>query len=114
MGKALKVGGFEVKLLREIMASNSPDPLVAAAAEASGSVLVSFDKDFNAIASRTGVSNRRFKKLSRIHLGCSEPQAAGRVKAAISLIEHEWQVAQTSTDQRMIVEIGTTVIKTQR
>ncbi len=42
------------------------------------------------------------------------PLAAGRVKAAMSLIEHEWMVAQSSSDKRMIVEIGTTSMRTIR
>jgi hypothetical protein len=59
-------------------------------------VLVSMDGDFRSLAPRAGIGRNRFRRLSRIALRCSEPRAAGRVKAAMSLIEHEWKVAQSS------------------
>lgn len=77
-------------------------------------VLVSMDGDFRSLAPRAGIGRNRFRRLSRIALRCSEPRAVGRVKAAMSLIEHEWMVAQSSSDKRMIVEIGTTSIRTIR
>jgi hypothetical protein len=77
-------------------------------------VLVSMDRDFQSLAPRIGIGRNRFRRLSRVALRCSEPQAAGRIKAAMSLVEHEWDVAQSSLDKRMIVEIGTTHIRTIR
>ena len=77
-------------------------------------VLVSHDSDFKTLAPRAGVGKSRFRKLSRIGLKCNEPQAAGRIKVAMSLIEHEWEVAEHSSDKRMIVEIGYSVIRTIR
>jgi hypothetical protein len=56
----------------------------------------------------------RFKKLSRIGLKCAAPKAAARIKAALSLIEHEWSFAQNSSDKRMIIEIVETAIRTIR
>ena len=63
---------------------------------------------------RTGMGSARFQRLSRIALKCSEPEAAVCIKAALSLIEHEWKIAQGSRDKRMIVEIGNTDIRTIR
>ena len=77
-------------------------------------VLVSLDSDFKSLAPRAGVGRQRFRKLSRIGLKCSEPQAAKRITAAMSLIEHEWGLAQRSSDKRMIIEIGQTTIRTIR
>jgi hypothetical protein len=74
-------------------------------------VLVSLDSDFKTLAPRAGVGKARFRTLSRIGLKCSEPQAARRIKAALSLIVHEWTVAQSSNDKRMIIEIGNSVIR---
>lgn len=74
-------------------------------------VLVSLDSDFRSLAPRAGVGKARFRTLSRIGLRCSEPQAAARIKAALSLIVHEWEIAQASRDKRMIVEIGTSFIR---
>jgi hypothetical protein len=101
-------------LLRKQLAPNSPDPLVAAVSEMNDAILVSLDSDFSTLAPRAGVGRARFRKLSRIALKCSEPQAAGRTQAALSLIEHEWNFAQKQSDKRMIVEIGTSYIRLNR
>jgi Domain of unknown function (DUF5615) len=114
VGRALSEAGHEVVSLRQQLAPNSPDPLVAAVSEMNEAVLVSTDSDFRTLAPRAGIGRRRFQRLSRIALRCSEPQAAGRVQVAMSLVEHEWEIAQASADKRMIVEIGTSVIRTIR
>jgi predicted nuclease of predicted toxin-antitoxin system len=87
---------------------------VAAVAEMNDAVLVSLDSDFKSLAPRAGVGKQRFKTLSRIGLKCNEPQAGKRIVAALSLIEHEWNLAQHSNDRRMIVEVGQTTIRTIR
>jgi hypothetical protein len=88
--------------------------LSPAVAEMNGAVLVSLDSDFKSLSPRAGVGRRRFRTLSRIGLKCNEPQAGPRISAVMSLIEHEWVVAQRSADKRMIVEIGQTAIRTIR
>lgn len=111
VGRALRDAGHETVLLRDQLAPNSPDPLVAAVAEMNEAVLVSLDSDFGTLAPRASLGRARFQRLSRIALKCSEPQAAGRIKAAMTLIEHEWKVAQASKDKRMIIEIGNSIIR---
>jgi hypothetical protein len=83
-------------------------------AELNDAVLVSFDKDFKTLAPRIGVGQRRFRKLSRIGFRCGEPEAARRLGLALALIEFEWAAAQTTSDKRMIIEIGPTYIRTVR
>jgi hypothetical protein len=114
VGKMLVAEGYETVLLRQQIAPNSPDPLVAAVSEMNGAVLVSLDSDFKALAPRAGVGRRRFRTLSRIGLRCKPPIASARLKLALSLIEHEWQVAQASVDKRLIVEVGHSTIRTIR
>jgi predicted nuclease of predicted toxin-antitoxin system len=111
VGRALRDSGHEVILLREQLAPNSPDPLVAAVAEMNEAVVVSLDSDFRRLAPRVGIGRIRFQRLSRIGLKCGEPQAAGRIKAALSLIEHEWGVSQARPDKRMIIDIGKSFIR---
>ncbi|MGH7084562.1 MAG: DUF5615 family PIN-like protein [Stellaceae bacterium] len=72
----LREAGYEVILLRDILPTNPPDPLVASTAEINGAVLISFDKDFKAMAPRIGVGQQRFRRLSRIGFHCREPVAA--------------------------------------
>ena len=110
----LKAAGHEVVLLRERLAADAPDPLVAAVSEMSEAILVSMDGDFREIAPRAGIGRRRFQRLSRIGLKCPEPQAAKRLEAALSLVEHEWNRSQAMRDRRTIVEVMNSVIRTIR
>jgi predicted nuclease of predicted toxin-antitoxin system len=114
VGRALTEAGHEVIPLREILPTNSPDPLVASVAELNDAILVSFDRDFKTLAPRIGIGQRRFRRLSRIGFRCDEPQAAQRLKLALALIEFEWTTAQAASDKRMIIEIGPTYIRTVR
>lgn len=115
VGDVLREAGHEVILLRERIAPNSPDPLVAAVSEMNGAVLVSLDSDFRRLAPRVPIGQRqRFRKLSRIGLRCKAPQCGQRITACLSLIVHEWAVAQLSADKRMIVDIGTSYVRSIR
>jgi hypothetical protein len=99
---------------RDTIAPYSPDSFVAAVAELHSAALVSYDKDFRSLAPRIGVGQRRFRKLSRIGFKCSQPHAAQRLESALSLIEHEWTLAQSAPDKRIMIEIGPTYIRTIR
>lgn len=115
VGSALRDAGHEVILLRERIAQDSPDPLVAAVSELHGAVLVSLDSDFRRLAPRVPIGERqRFRRLSRIGLRCKAPQCAQRMRACLSLVVHEWIVAQASADKRMIVEIGQSYVRSIR
>jgi hypothetical protein len=77
VGRILRDAGHEVILLRERIAPDSPDPLVAAVSEMNGAVLVSLDSDFTRLAPRVPKGERRrSRKLSRIGLRCKAPRCA--------------------------------------
>jgi predicted nuclease of predicted toxin-antitoxin system len=50
VGRALRDAGHEVILLRQRIAPDSLDPLVAAVSEMNGAILVSLDSDFKRLA----------------------------------------------------------------
>lgn len=107
--------GHTVLYLRDVLATDSPDEVVAAFSEAEDAVLVSLDGDFRRIAPRIPDSQqRRFRRLSRIALRCNPIQAENRLSVAMSLIEAEYDIAQASHDPRMIVSIGNSFIRTER
>ena len=114
VGRVLMDAGHEVIFLRDILPTNSPDPLVASVAELNEAILVSFDKDFRTLGPRIGIGQQRFRKLSRVQFRCGEPEAAQRLTFALALIEFEWAAARASRDKRMIIEIGPTYIRTIR
>jgi predicted nuclease of predicted toxin-antitoxin system len=97
------------------MGDDFPDALVAAVAEANNAILVTFDPDFKALASRIGIGRRRFATLSLIRFEkCRESQAARRIEVALSLIEHEWAIRTSAGDRRMFVVITSQTIRTHR
>lgn len=107
--------GHTVLYLRDIADPSAPDIVVAAISEIEEAVLVSADGDFRKIAPRVpDGQRRRFRKLSRITLGCNAPQTAQRVSEAMSLIEFEYEIAQGRHDPRMIIVIGNSFLKTER
>ena len=66
------------------------------------------------LAKRYGVSNGRFKRLSLIKLSVPEPRAVDRLREAISLIEHEWEISETKAARRLFIDIMKDVIRTMR
>lgn len=115
VAKEFEAAGHEVLRLREKTAPDSPDALVAAVSEANDAVLVTMDNDFKAIAARIGIGQRRYRTLSLIRFEkCRESQAAGRLREAMSLIEHEWNFSSGKRDRRMFVVIGGASIRTHR
>ena len=75
--------GHDVARVREIMAADAPDPIVAEAAMHAGRILISWDKDFN----HQRFMQPRFANLSRIGFCCPEPEGAQRLGAVIDLVE---------------------------
>lgn len=115
VGRFLSERGYEVVFLRQRIPNDSPDALVAAVAEANDAILVTFDPDFKALTNRIGIGRRRFTKLSLIRFEkCRESQAARRIEAALSLIEHEWARGYGEGDRRMFVVITSQTIRTHR
>lgn len=107
--------GHKVIRLRDVLPTDSPDPLVAKVAQENEAILVSHDGDFKVIAPRIPMGERsRFRKLSRIHLSCEHVKAPQRLAAAIALIEFEWVGAQARSDKRLHVVIQPHLIKTLR
>jgi len=86
--RALDSAGHKISRLRDCMAPDSKDPLVALACANAGQVLVTHDKDFRALSKRLNISQKQYQlRLHRIQLMCDEPSAAGRLQDAMKLIE---------------------------
>lgn len=111
----MEARGHIVLRLRDVLPTDSPDPLVAKVAQDNEAILISHDGDFDTIAPRIPVGQKaRFRKLSRIHLRCENAKAAERLAAAITLVEFEFAVADTRPDKRVHIVVQTNLIKTLR
>ena len=114
VGRVFSEAGHDVIYLRDALVPGAPDQLVCAVSEANDAILVALDADMRQLAQRRGIGNRRFRRLSLIKLSCRESRAAERVKNAMSLIEHEWNIGLQGRDRRIFIEIGSDVIRTMR
>jgi predicted nuclease of predicted toxin-antitoxin system len=114
VGRIFEERGHEVIPFEEAVKRGARDELVCAAAEANDALLVAFDNDMKQVARRYGVGSTRFKRLNLLKFTCPEPMAAKRLAEAMSLIEHEWAVAEQSTGRRVYLEVSTHVLRTFR
>ncbi len=115
--RSLEQRGHEMIRLRERIAPDSPDNLVAAISQSNDAILVTMDGDFKSIASRHGIGSSRFRRLSLLRFEkCRESAVAGRLERAMTLIEHEWEIGggPGSRDRRMFVIIRAGSIVTYR
>lgn len=96
VGQVLMESGHHVIYQRDVIARDSKDQLVALASVENDAILVTFDKDYKAIASRFQVSHRRLRRLSRIDFTCSEPHAANASNwdSALSKPNGVWHLRQ--------------------
>jgi predicted nuclease of predicted toxin-antitoxin system len=108
----LEARGHRVGWIRDFVPPGSPDPLVATISEDLQAILVSFDGDFRRIAPRVHRGQRaRFRKLCRVWMKCSEPQATKRLEYALPFIAAEYQLALPG---RIIIQIGASYLRTDR
>jgi predicted nuclease of predicted toxin-antitoxin system len=114
VGEIFEQHGHEVIPFEEAVKRGARDELVCAVAEANAALLVAFDNDMKQAARRHGVSAARFRRLNLLKFTCPEPMAAARLAEAMSLIEHEWRVAEQSTGRRVYIEVSTHVFRTYR
>lgn len=111
----LEAHGHTVEWIMDHTARGASDPVVATISETLDAVLVSFDGDFERIAPRVPDGfKRRYKRLSRIWLKCSEYQSAQRLAKSMSLMESEYEIAQKSDDVRMLIWLSNSYIKIHR
>jgi hypothetical protein len=106
VGQAFLEAGHQVGFLNKSLARGSSDHLVCAIVDINGAILVALDGDMKRIAQGYGIGSRKFLRLGLIKLSCFEPDAAKRVRAAMSLIEHEWMISEGSEGRRIFVEIS--------
>lgn len=105
--------GHTAEFIRDYVVPGAPDQVVATASEELEAILISFDGDFEVISPRIPKGQRRrFRKLSRIWVRCSEPQSAGRLDKALEFIEREYALVTPQAPMRLT--IGASYLRTDR
>lgn len=99
--------GHEVLQVRDVLPAGTADPVIATIGNRLSAVVVSFDKDFDAIISRVPEGNKtKFRKLGRISFRCKEARGRALVERYIDHIELHFSKSLGNSDLRMIVEIS--------
>jgi predicted nuclease of predicted toxin-antitoxin system len=114
VGHAFMEAGHEVAFLNKTLARGSSDHLVCVIADINEAILVALDGDMKRIAQSYGIGGRTFLKLGLVKISCYEPDAAERLRSAMTLIEHEWLVTEGKPGRRIFVEISDKVIRSFR
>jgi hypothetical protein len=116
VGAAIEQAGHEAIYHRDVLLDGSPDHVVCEAALKNQAILVAVDVDMKRLARQYGrpLASDRFKHLSYVGVGGNLTQAAHRLRHAMSLVEHEWEVSVQKAARRLWVEIGPNYIRTNR
>jgi predicted nuclease of predicted toxin-antitoxin system len=113
-GNVLETAGHEVIFFNESgIVNGSADPTVCATALLNGAILVAQDGDMKTLARGHGITPAQFNTLSLLRLRCRESDAPRRIKEALTLIQHEWDVA-VAGGGRLLITIGDRVVTTHR
>ena len=104
VGDYLASRGHTVTRIRDVMPTDSVDPVGAKAAIEAGQVLVTWDKDFK---------QPRYQGLSRVTMRCSEPDGVARSTATIDLIETALLSAQ-ARNVPLVVQVTKTAVSIVR
>ena len=92
IGNYLVSLGHGLTRLRDVMPTDTKDPVIAIACSENAQVLVTFDTDFKAAAKRLKLTKKKYQNsLHRVLMRCHEPDGVARLKEAIAIIESEWK-----------------------
>ena len=107
--------GHEVSLVRDLFPSGTPDPVIAAMGDQMDAIVVTWDRDFRALASRVPAGTRtKFRNLGRISFRCNEARGRQRIEELIDSIEFEYAQVQKRHDKRLIIEILESAFRVNR
>ena len=102
----------EVRYVRELFPGGIPDPVIATIGDKLSAIVVSWDKDFEALVSRIPKGNRaKFRRLGRISFRCKETQGRRLIEQWVDYIEFHFAKVASRRDARMIVQITGNGIK---
>jgi hypothetical protein len=104
----LRSRNHDVRLVRDLFPRGVADPIIATLGDQMAALVVSWDRDFEALISRVPSGNRqRFRNLGRISFKCPEPKGVAMLGRWIEMIEfHYAQTLSSGGDFRMIVVIS--------
>jgi len=112
VGKFLEERGHDVRFVRDLFPGGTPDPVIATLGDKLAAVVVSWDKDFEALVSRIPKGGQaRFRRLGRISFRCNEVRGVELLRKWIDHVEFHYSRVQAGGDGRMILQIQESGLK---
>ena len=103
----LRERGHDVRLVLDILLPGTPDPVIATIGDQMSALVVSWDKDFDALVSRIPKGNQnRFRRLGRISLRGNETRGRQTLEKWIELVEFHYMQGLRDPNYRMIVSVS--------
>lgn len=104
--------GHDVRFVRDLFPAGSPDPVIATIGDRLSAIVVTWDRDFDALVRRVPEGNRtRFRKLGRISFRCNEVRGRELLERWIGMIEFHYVQALQQPDVRMMIQIQESGVK---
>ena len=104
--------GHDVRFVRDMFPAGTPDPVIATIGDRLSAIVVTWDRDFDALVRRIPEGNRaRFRRLGRISFRCNEVRGRELLQRWIRTIEFHYQQALEEPDFRMMVQIQESGVK---
>ena len=98
--------GHQVRYVRDIFPGGTPDPVIATMGDRLSAIVVTWDRDFEKLASRVPAGNRAsFRRLGRVSFRCNEARGLELLKRWIGMLEYHYLQALEQPDFRMLVQI---------
>lgn len=112
VGKFLEARGHDVRLVLELFPGGTPDPIIATLGDKLSAIVVSWDRDFEALVSRIPKGGQaRFRRLGRISFKCNEVRGVALLERWIDHIEFHYERVRSSGEGRMILQIQESGLK---
>lgn len=105
----LRERGHDVRHVRDLALTETPDPVIAAAGDKLGAIIVTWNhRDFKKLVARIPHGGQAaLRRLGRINFRCDEAKGRYRVEQVIDIIEAEYEMAQGRGDKRVMMEVLT-------
>lgn len=98
--------GHDVRFVRDLFPAGTPDPVIATMGDRLSAIVVTWDRDYEALVRRVPVGNRNtFRRLGRISFRCNETRGRALIERWIGHIEFHYTEAVERGEFRMIVQI---------
>lgn len=106
VARFLAARGHDVRYVRDLFPRGTPDPVIATLGDQLSALVVTWDRDFEALIRKIPDGNKkRFKNLGRISFKCREPRGRELIEEWIETIEFHHAQCLKREKRRLIMVV---------